>query len=44
MTPLIPESVRFVGAVFVETDFVVHPDEFPPDAVPVGIDVPPQLI
>jgi hypothetical protein len=21
----------------------MHPDEFPPDAVPVGIDVPPQL-
>ena len=24
-------------------NFVAHADEFPPDAVPVGIEVPPQL-
>jgi hypothetical protein len=24
-------------------DFVAHADEFPPDAVPLGIDHPPQI-
>ncbi len=30
-------------AVLIPADFVVHGDEFPPDAVPLGIDYPPQL-
>ena len=42
-TPLTPEPVRLVHAVFVPADFVAHPDEFPPYAVPLDIDYPPQL-
>lgn len=41
--PLTPEPVRLVHAVFVETDFAAQRDEFPPDAVPLSIDYPPQL-
>ncbi|MEI9898127.1 MAG: hypothetical protein WDN28_30800 [Chthoniobacter sp.] len=44
ITPLTAEPVQLAGAVFVQTDFVAHLDEFPPDAVPVGIEVPPQLV
>ena len=42
-TPLSPSPIQLVHAVFVPADFVAHPDEFPPDAVPLGIDYPPQL-
>ena len=37
------EPVRVAAAVLVTAEFVAHPDEFPPDAVPLGIDYPPQL-
>ena len=37
------EPVRVVAVLIVTSEFVAHPDEFPPDAVPLGIDYPPQL-
>ena len=37
------EPVRVVAVLIVTAEFVAHPDEFPPDAVPLGIDYPPQL-
>lgn len=37
------EPVRVAAAILVPATFVPHADEFPPDAVPVGIDHPPQL-
>ena len=43
VTPLTPEPMRVAEAAFVPSDFVAHADEFPPDAVPRGIDYPPQL-
>ncbi len=43
ITPLTPEPLRVADAVLVASDFVAHADEFPPDAVPRGIDYPPQL-
>ena len=43
ITPLMSEPLRIVDAVLVASDFVAHADEFPPDAVPRGIDYPPQL-
>lgn len=42
-TPLTPDPVAVAAAVFVETDFAALRDEFPPDAVPLGIEYPPQL-
>lgn len=41
--PISLEPVQMAVAVFVAADFVAHADEFPPDAVPLGIDYPPQL-
>ena len=43
ISPLTPEPVGAVAAVQLPETFLAHPDEFPPDAVPRGIDVPPQL-
>jgi hypothetical protein len=43
VTPLFPEAVRGTGVVFVEMNLAVNADEFPPDAVPLGIEHPPQL-
>ena len=43
ISPLTTEPVRVADAGFTPASFVAHPDEFPPDAVPVGIDYPPQL-
>jgi hypothetical protein len=40
---LTAEPVRTLGARVVIGDALVIADEFPPDAVPVGIDHPPQL-
>ena len=41
--PLSLDPMRVAFADVVSTDFVAHADEFPPDAVPLGIDYPPQL-
>jgi hypothetical protein len=40
-----PEAhcLTVVPRVFAPTEYVGHTDEFPPDAVPLGIDYPPQL-
>ena len=35
--------MRVAPRVETPTDCVAHADEFPPDAVPLGIDYPPQL-
>ena len=43
VTPLTPEPLRVADVAFVPSPFVAHADEFPPDAVPRGIDYPPQL-
>ena len=43
ITPLSTEPIRVADMAFVPAGFVAHPDEFPPDAVPLGIDYPPQL-
>ena len=37
------EPVRVAAAEFVPAGYVLHADEFPPDAEPLGIDYPPQL-
>ena len=37
------EPVRVAAVLIVTVEFVAHPDEFPPDTVPLGIDYPPQL-
>ena len=37
------EPVRVAPSVQTSTDSVGYVDEFPPDAVPLGIDYPPQL-
>ena len=37
------ESVRVAPRVQTPMDFIGHAEEFPPDAVPPGIDYPPQL-
>ncbi|MEP6673462.1 MAG: hypothetical protein ABJF10_30220 [Chthoniobacter sp.] len=37
------EPMRVAAVLIVTAEFVAHPDEFPPDAVPLGIDYPPQL-
>ena len=43
VTPLTPEPLRVADVAFVPSSFVAHADECPPDAVPRGIDDPPQL-
>ena len=43
LPPVMTGPVWVADAVFVLTDFVVQTDEFPPDAVPLGIDHPPQI-
>lgn len=43
ITLLSLDPVRVADADAVSTDLVAHADEFPPDAVPLGIDYPPQL-
>jgi hypothetical protein len=43
LSPVTTEPVRATGALLVLLDFVTHADEYPPDAVPRGIDYPPQL-
>ena len=43
ITPLMPEPVWVADAAFVQADFMAARDEFPPDAEPQGIDIPPQL-
>ena len=42
-TVLTLEPVWATDAAFVETDFVAPRDDTPPDAMPRGIDYPPQL-
>ena len=37
------ELVRVDPRVPTPTDYIGHPDEAPPEAVPLGIDYPPQL-
>ncbi len=37
------EPLRVAAVLIVTAEFVALPDEFPPDAVPLGIDYPPQL-
>ena len=37
------EPLRVAPAILTPADFVAHRDEFPPDAVPLGIDYPPQF-
>jgi hypothetical protein len=37
------DPVRVAAEALVPITLKMHPDEFPPDAVPVGIEVPPQL-
>ncbi len=37
------EPVRLAPQSLSPVDLVMHADEFPPDAVPLGIDYPPQL-
>ena len=41
--PLTPGPTRVADAAFTPLDFVAHADEFPPDAVPLGIEHPPQI-
>ena len=36
-------SLSMSPAILTPAAFIAHGDEFPPDAVPVGIEVPPQL-
>ena len=43
LTPLTAGPVWAAHAVFVPVEFVAQTDEFPPDAVPLGIDHPPQI-
>ena len=43
VTPVTPEPEWVADAVFISADLVAPPDEFPPDAAPLGIDYPPQL-
>ena len=43
VTPLTVAPTQVADALFVPAAFVAHADEFPPDAVPLGIDYPPQL-
>ena len=43
VSPLTTEPLRVSDGVFVIADLVAHADEFPPDAVPIGIEYPPQL-
>ena len=40
---LTAEPVRAAAGALVPMTLKMHPDEFPPDAVPLGIDYPPQL-
>ena len=42
-TALMLEPVWAADAAFVETDLLVPRDDSPPDAMPRGIDYPPQL-
>ena len=42
-SPISVEPLRVSDASFVVADLVGHPDEIPPDAVPIGIEYPPQL-
>ncbi len=37
------QGLSVVPRMFAPADYVGHTDEFPPDAVPLGIDYPPQL-
>ena len=37
------EPVRAGAGALLPMTLKMHPDEFPPDAVPLGIEVPPQL-
>ena len=39
----VAQPLRVVPAILTPADFVAHADEFPPDAVPLGIDYPPQI-
>ncbi len=43
LTPLTTGPLWVADAVFVPADFVAQKNEFPPDAVPLGIDHPPQI-
>jgi hypothetical protein len=43
ISPAMSVSMPTIEATFVSTGGFVHADEFPPDAVPLGIDHPPQL-
>lgn len=40
---LTAEPVRVAAGAIMPMVLKMHPDEFPPDAVPLGIDYPPQL-
>ena len=44
LTPLTAETVWAADVAFVPTGFLTHTDEFPPDAVPLGIEHPPQIV
>ncbi len=43
LTTLTAGTLWAADAAFVPTGFLSHTDEFPPDAVPLGIDHPPQI-
>ncbi len=43
LTPITTQPLWVAGAVFVPVDFAPQADELPPDAVPLGIDHPPQI-
>ena len=43
ISPFAVESVRLADRVFMPATFLALAEEFPPDAVPLGIDHPPQL-
>jgi hypothetical protein len=42
-TPVAIDPVRVAVAWLGGSDFIVAPNEIPPDAVPLGIEYPPQL-